>query len=357
MATGNYTLPPPIPVEIHSKQAGEKWKRFRRAWDSYSLATGLSERAEDAQVATLLTVIGEEAREVYSTFTEWENEGDSKKIAPVLQQFERYCEPRKNVPFERYRFNRRSQEPGESYDQYRTALRKLAEGCGFASITPDEMLRDRLVFGIRDSKTRERLLREPALTLKWTDEICHAAESMVSQLKLVEDDPSSGVNVLKAPMAPKRAQDRGPECPNCGQRHDPRRREACPAFGKACRKRNHFAVKCRSQPSNAGVCTVQGQRPEEDEDSEAFPIQLSVHCLDDAQLVTLLMASGSSVSRWTPEHSAMCCHYTHTGRPQGMLALTMSQQRTHESRHMGEGPCQWLGLFCWTSGGKVPNIA
>ena len=45
------------------------------------------------------------------------------------------------------------QEPGESYDQYRTALRMLAEGCAFQAITPDEILRDRLVFGIKDDKS------------------------------------------------------------------------------------------------------------------------------------------------------------------------------------------------------------
>ena len=77
MAAGNYTLPPPAQLEIHSDRAGEKWKRFKRAWDSYALATGLNEKAEDVQVSTLLTVIGEEAREVYSTFTGWENAGDS----------------------------------------------------------------------------------------------------------------------------------------------------------------------------------------------------------------------------------------------------------------------------------------
>jgi len=97
---------------------------------------------------------------VYSTFTDWAAEGDEKKITPVLQKFAEYCQPRKNVPFERYRFNRRTQEAGESYDQYKTELRKLAEGCDFDTITPDEMLRDRLIFGIRDSKVRERLLRE-----------------------------------------------------------------------------------------------------------------------------------------------------------------------------------------------------
>ena len=68
-------------------------------------------------MATLLTVIGEEAREVYSTFNDWAEDGDDKKIKPVLKKFGDYCEPRKNIPFERYKFNRRVQEPGETYDQ------------------------------------------------------------------------------------------------------------------------------------------------------------------------------------------------------------------------------------------------
>ena len=114
-------------------QAGEKWKRFKRAWDSYALATGLNGKDEGVQVATLLTVIGEEAREVNSTFTGWAVPGDDKKIDPVLEKFGQYCEPQKNIPFERYRFNRRCQEAGESYDQYRTALRKLAGNCEFGT--------------------------------------------------------------------------------------------------------------------------------------------------------------------------------------------------------------------------------
>ncbi len=160
MAVSNYVLPPPPALEIHDHQASEKWKKFKRAWDNYLLATGLSEKTEAVQVATLLTVIGEEAREVFSTFSGWANEGDECKIGPVLGKFEQYCQPWKHVSFERYRFNRRMQESGESYDQYRTALRKIAEGCDFGTITPDEILRDRLVFGIREAKTRERLLRE-----------------------------------------------------------------------------------------------------------------------------------------------------------------------------------------------------
>ena len=106
-------------------------------------------------MAMLLMVIGEETREVFSTFTNWNEAGDDAKIEPVLKKFAEYCQPRKNVPFERYRFNRCTQQPGESYDHYRTALRRLAEGCDFDTITPEEILRDRLVFGISDAKVRE----------------------------------------------------------------------------------------------------------------------------------------------------------------------------------------------------------
>ena len=53
------------------------------------------------------------------------------------------------------------------------------------------------MFGIQDPKTRERLLREAEVTLQRTDEICHAAESMSAQMKVVEEsNPSSTVSAI-----------------------------------------------------------------------------------------------------------------------------------------------------------------
>ena len=48
------------------------------------------------QVATLLTVIGEEACEVFATFA-LEMAGDKSKIEKVLTKFEQYCQLRRNV--------------------------------------------------------------------------------------------------------------------------------------------------------------------------------------------------------------------------------------------------------------------
>ena len=118
-----FALPPPPPHDIHVSNAAEKWKEFEQAWKNYSIAMKLHQEPEAVQVATLLTVIGAEARTVFATFTDWASDTDQNKIQPVLQKFAAYCQPLKNVPFERYKFHSRLQESGKSYDHYRTAFR------------------------------------------------------------------------------------------------------------------------------------------------------------------------------------------------------------------------------------------
>ena len=58
------------------------------------------------------------------------------------------------------------------------------------------------------------------------------------------------------------------------------------AFGKTCpkwQKPNHIAVKC-SQHGDPGIQAVEeSHMPERDARIEIFPLQLSVHCLDNLQ--------------------------------------------------------------------------
>ena len=48
------------------------------AWSNYSVTTEVNTKDEAVQFSTLLTVVGEDAREVYSMFT-WEAEGMKPK--------------------------------------------------------------------------------------------------------------------------------------------------------------------------------------------------------------------------------------------------------------------------------------
>ena len=115
-------------------------------------------------VATLLTVIANDAIDVFNTLP-WDAEGDDKKIDKVfIEKLEEYCEPRKNVSYERHKFFSRAQKSGETIDQYVTVLRKLSESCELSTLK-NSLIKDRIVLGISDTKTRERLLRISYLTL------------------------------------------------------------------------------------------------------------------------------------------------------------------------------------------------
>ena len=130
----------------------------------YLTASGIGEKDDRIKSATLLHVAGEEALEIYNTFT-WDEEGDDKKVAAVMAKFEAYCNPRKNVTWERHIFNTRNQQPGETIDQYVTDLKTKAKSCEFSTLS-DSLIRDRIVGGIINDSTRSRLLRTTDLTLE-----------------------------------------------------------------------------------------------------------------------------------------------------------------------------------------------
>ena len=73
----------------------------------------------------------------------------------------------------------------------------VADKCAFHAITPDDLLRDRIIFGIADNKVRERLLREPELNLAKTLNICRASEMSQAQVKVVSEFSPSNVHLLK----------------------------------------------------------------------------------------------------------------------------------------------------------------
>ena len=67
-------------------------------------------------------------------------------LAKLLQD---HFMPKPSAIVQRFKFNTRSQQPGETIAMFLAELRHLSEHCEFG-ITLDEMLRDRLVCGVRD---------------------------------------------------------------------------------------------------------------------------------------------------------------------------------------------------------------
>ncbi|KAL1434669.1 hypothetical protein MTO96_011444 [Rhipicephalus appendiculatus] len=98
--------------------------------------------------------MGEQAEEIYATFAL--SEENSKKFDAVVEQFDKYFIPRRNVIFERAKFNTRVQQDGESAEYFVTALHTLSKDCEFGALR-EEFVRDRLVVGIKDTSARLQL--------------------------------------------------------------------------------------------------------------------------------------------------------------------------------------------------------
>ena len=99
MAAASFGLPPPEPLQLlqgtHRRSGGNSNKSGAITDET---ATDVAKKDEPTRVATLLTVIGEDAVDVYNTLT-GDEEGDELKIEKVLEKFESYW---KNTMYERY---------------------------------------------------------------------------------------------------------------------------------------------------------------------------------------------------------------------------------------------------------------
>ena len=122
----------------------ERWRRWKETTQLY-LSINMAKSDEKEQGAAFRYVIGQEGRDIYNTMAFTEAQVD--KIDELFKKFEEYCEPRKNIIVERYKFNTRVQRNDETADQYVTELKRLlAKNCNFGALEV-ELIRDAWCMG------------------------------------------------------------------------------------------------------------------------------------------------------------------------------------------------------------------
>ena len=283
-ASGAPNIPLPAPLRTSSNLAGD-WKRFKGQWTNYKKAAKLNHEEKDCQAAIFLACIGADAYEIYTTL-EFANDADRDDPDKLVEAFERHCIGELNEVYERYLFNRRQQEAGETFDVFIGDLRRLVRTCQYGT-AEESVIRDRIVLGIHDDATRKKLLQTRKLDLPRAIDICRSAEATTRQLKTITTpdevhamDKQPDLRHRSIAYRP-RGQSRGPRdksygyrttgvdrsspspdrrCRYCDRFHDASK-QACPAYNAVCNrchKRNHFQVCCRSQPrSENKVCELQ----------------------------------------------------------------------------------------------------
>ena len=241
----------PQPLLFTSGNVSENFKRFKRQYELYVYASGLHKETDDKVLAsTLLHLMGEDAIEIWNSFGV-----EEFTVSNIWSQFEKYCIPKTNVTYERYKFFTCERKEGENIDSYLNSLRLRAKECEFGELT-DSLIRDRIIC-TAIPQLRERLLRED-LTLEKTLDMCRAAETTKVRSKEMEGTAtgmSVDVNVIRKTKNGNASIKKAPKtesaCDFCGWFHD-KVKSKCPAYGKVCRKckgKNHFANVCKSDAS------------------------------------------------------------------------------------------------------------
>ena len=156
----NVALEPP---ERFDFKHPDLWPKWRRRFAQYLAATGLESEGDTRKISTLLYCMGEEGDDVLTSMNI--TAAGRKKFDTVLSKFDAFFDVRKNVIYERARFNQRNQKEGETAEQYITVLYGLIETCNYSGLK-EEILRDRLVVGIRDKKMSQKLQVMADLTLE-----------------------------------------------------------------------------------------------------------------------------------------------------------------------------------------------
>ena len=122
----NVSLPQKFDTKGNLATSNWYWEKWVQVWKAYEIVTGLDKQPPTLRVATFIMCIDPDPLEIH-TGLPFSSEAERENTDKVLELWQYYCIGRKNVIYERYKFNNRSQQADDSIDAYTTALRTLGK--------------------------------------------------------------------------------------------------------------------------------------------------------------------------------------------------------------------------------------
>ena len=297
----------------------------------YADISKLLEEDGKFQVSTLLYVMGPQSENIMTSFNL--TDADSKLLDVVLQKFDNYFQPRRNIIHERTLFYSRQQLDGETVEMFVRSLYDMVDKCDFGQLK-DEQLRDRIVVGLRDKQVSSDLQVKENLTLTQAISYARQSEAVKEQMNLQKNTLGSasvdesrnqkrgfngkpkGRNPGHRPQNQQKkfeksqerkaqpndgAQRQMKKCKFCGGKHA-YNRESCPALTSKCHKcskTGHYAAVCRS---SGGVQEVNDDFSIEAVSAATNPWMVKLKLAGrPAGTINFKIDSGADVSIVTPE--------------------------------------------------------
>ncbi|XP_037572298.1 uncharacterized protein LOC119454435 [Dermacentor silvarum] len=149
-----------------------------------------SQVSDDLKVSVFKTVIGKKAYKTLKTLLEPEKP-ENKTYEQLVQTLQKQYAPKASVIAERFKFNRRFQQDGETVAAFAVELKRLATSCDFGAFL-DEALRDRFVPGLCDKETQVELLKNSKFTFRNACDIARCIELARKESRDIQPGAAQG---------------------------------------------------------------------------------------------------------------------------------------------------------------------
>ncbi|XP_070167571.1 uncharacterized protein [Polyergus mexicanus] len=231
----------------------QNWDTYKSRFSRYCIVAGVKE--SEHQVNSLLYAMGPRAETIFTSFGL--SAAEAKDIAKVRERFDGFFNGRKNIIYERAKFNMKVQSPRESMEDFITDLCKLADSCEYENFR-EQLIRDRIVVGVADCRLSERLQLIDGLDYKKAVEVARSYEAVQKQNQLLRSEVAGAGTVVnrvqkKSNVRKEKTYSTPWKCFGCGsdKKHA---KKACPARNTKCNKCikvGHWAKVCKSGKSEA----------------------------------------------------------------------------------------------------------
>ena len=155
---------------------GTNFTAWCTQWDSYCFLSGLVDQDMAKQFKALTSCLSRETLAIVHDLGL--SEAQMKKPPAIIEAMQRYVDGHIKETMECHNFHHRTQQQGESFDNYLISLRELAKTCRFCSdACVQKCIKDQIIEGLQDRDTVEDLLQESELTLATTVTKCRSKEA------------------------------------------------------------------------------------------------------------------------------------------------------------------------------------
>ena len=190
--------------------AQEEWQQYVERLEQFFVANEITGKVEvEKRRATFLSVVGCSSYTLLRSLIAPADKTSEELVAVLSKHYS----PQPTEVMQRFRFNSRSRKQGETIADYVAELRRLAEFCNYG-VTLDKMLRDRLVWSVRDASIQKQLFGGTRAGSHESDSSMETAERNLQEME-GGTPKEGGVNYVTR----KNTQGRGDEngsCFRCG---------------------------------------------------------------------------------------------------------------------------------------------